>query len=77
MRLVFHVSPTSIDWIYTNKTCDALANLQWSIHKNHIEKLDLPWFSYGYQKCMFIDSLTKHKGPYNAITIERGIVNKL
>ena len=22
-------------------------------------KLDLPWLSYGYQKCMFVDSLTE------------------
>ena len=40
----FSCSSASTDWIYTMK----------HQHKSH-SKLDLPSFSYGYQKCMLVD----------------------
>jgi hypothetical protein len=30
-------------------------------------ELDFPRFSYGYQKCMFVDSLTENIGPSECI----------
>ena len=28
---------------------------------------DLPWFSYGYQKHMFVNFLFEYKGPPNCV----------
>ena len=43
-----------------NETCVALANLQWSITKNPIERSNLPIFSYGYNKYMFVDFVPEY-----------------
>ena len=49
----------------------------------HLQKpdwrLDLPLFSYSYQKCMFVESLTEYIGPVLPVvfTIEIGVVNKI
>ena len=51
----------------SNKTCVALANLRWNICNNRIEKSNLPWFSCGYGKCMFIDIWTGYTGPPNCV----------
>ena len=42
------------------KNCVQLANLQWSIEN---------WTSidFGYQQCMFVDSLIEHMGPPNRV----------
>ena len=38
-------------------------------------KLDLPWFDYGYWKCMFLDSLTEYIGLSSQLcSIECGVV---
>ena len=31
----------------------------------HQQKQDLPWVSYAYEKCMFVDSLIKYICPPN------------
>ena len=49
------------------ETCVTLANLQWNICKNRMENQILPWFSYGHQKCMFLDFLTRYIGSRNYI----------
>ena len=50
-----------------NKTRVALANLQWNICKNQIENQTSSLFSYGYQKCMFVDFLIGYIGPPNCV----------
>ena len=47
-----------------NKTCVVLANLRWS--DNQIG-LNLPWSSYAYRKCIFLDFLIKYIGPCNRV----------
>ena len=39
-----------------------LANLQWNICKKSNWTLYLPWVSYGYCKCMFVNILTRYIG---------------
>ena len=36
-------------------------------HKNLVENLNFPWFSYGYQNCLFVNSLTKHKHSFQIV----------
>ena len=59
------------------KLCVALASLQWNIRKKTDWKVDLAWSSYGYRKCMFVDSLTGYLYIYVLSTmfiIECGVV---
>ena len=37
----------------------AVANLQLSVNKNRMKRCNLPIFSYGYHKCLFVGSLTQ------------------
>ena len=61
-----------------NETCVALANLRWSIiNKNWIECQTFLWFSYGYLKCTFGESLTEYTGPPNCVHHWVWIVDKI
>ena len=59
-----------------NKTCVALANLQWNHQQKSDWKSNLPLFSYGYQKCIFVDSSFEYKGFSNCVHFECEVVNK-
>ena len=50
-----------------NKICVALANLQWNICKKGIEDRTSPYFSYGYQKWILVDSLFGYMGLPNCV----------
>ena len=45
-----------------NKTCVAYVNKNWD------SEAFMPWFSYGYQKCMFVDSLLEY--VYSSISCD-------
>ena len=69
MRVLFYLFFTFSNFWWLdlhNETCVALANLRWSFSKNWIENWT-SWFSYGYWKCMFVDSLTEYIGPPNCV----------
>jgi len=48
---------------------EVLAKIGW--------KLDLPRFSYDYQKLMFVKSLIEYLIPFIVLIIEFGIINKI
>ena len=58
-------SPTSTNEIY-NKICVALASFDETIATTGL-KTGSPWFSYGHQKCMFVDFLTGYLSPPNCV----------
>ena len=35
--------------------------------QNLDQKLEFPWYGYGYQKCMFVDFLSEHASPLNCV----------
>ena len=47
------------------------------IMMQHQQKSDLVCYSYGYWKCMFVDTLSEYISPPNVFTTECGVVNKI
>ena len=50
-----------------NKIGVAIAKLQQDIYKKHIETRNLPLFTYGYQKYVFVDFLIGYVCPPNCV----------
>ena len=69
-QLVFPYSPTSTSWICTTKLCIALAKSTMKHQKKLDWKADLPWFSYNYWKCTFVELLAEYMGPSNCVHYE-------
>ena len=55
------LGPLQIVYVTIN-AINGVANLQWNINVK-----DLPWFSYGIWKRVFVDSVTKYIGPPNYV----------
>ena len=60
-------SPTSIDYIYTTKRVLHLQICDEASPKISLKIGPLYLYSYGYRKCMFVDSLPENIGPPNCV----------
>ena len=57
IRFIFMFSNSLFRFDLHNETC--ISKSMMKHHETWHWKSDLPWFSYGYRKCMFVDTLTK------------------
>ena len=50
-----------------NSSCISKSMMKHLQNLERFVKLSLPWFSYGYHKCMFVTFITKYIGPPNCV----------
>jgi hypothetical protein len=64
-------------WSFTQPNLCCISKSTMKHQRKLVWKLDLRWFSYGYCKCMFVDSLTEFIRPPIVFNIQCGVVNKM